>query len=177
MHHWPQAVVQANARAVVCRDVCANVAYVSVQILMAPLPFTNLTCYRQTDRQTDRQIDTPASECFDRFSNQPPEGLQAYVEVLKQVLGGLPLVPWRVANASSFFQLFQATSALVQSNLLLPRKHARFLFSPQAFVLSSAPSGVLAMAQAAGAEGGDWKTKLNLPPKDTRIRTEASRPT
>lgn len=31
------------------------------------------------------------------------------------------------------------------------------------------------MAQA-GAEGGDWKTKLNLPPKDTRIRTEASMP-
>jgi hypothetical protein len=28
-----------------------------------------------------------------------------------------------------------------------------------------------AMAQQAG-EGADWKNKLNLPPKDTRIRTE-----
>lgn len=35
-----------------------------------------------------------------------------------------------------------------------------------------------AMAQAApnaaAAEGGDWKARLNLPPKDTRIRTEVS---
>lgn len=28
------------------------------------------------------------------------------------------------------------------------------------------------MAQPAGPEGADWKAKLNLPPKDTRIRTE-----
>jgi hypothetical protein len=35
---------------------------------------------------------------------------------------------------------------------------------------------LVAMAQAApnaaAAEGGDWKARLNLPPKDTRIRTE-----
>jgi hypothetical protein len=31
-----------------------------------------------------------------------------------------------------------------------------------------------AAPNAAAAEGGDWKARLNLPPKDTRIRTEVS---
>jgi hypothetical protein len=71
---------------------------------------------------------------------------------------------------------FQSDFAVVQSNLLpSPHRRSLFLLVPS-LVLSSALSGVLAMAQAAGAEGGDWKTKLNLPPKDTRVRTEASRP-
>jgi len=30
----------------------------------------------------------------------------------------------------------------------------------------------MAAAQAAAGQEGDWKNKLNLPPKDTRIRTE-----
>jgi hypothetical protein len=79
--------------------------------------------------------------------------------------------PHDPARPTSFVPNKQRTDTGI---LGFPRALSRHLLPPHRSLCCLPALAAAPMAQPAG-EGADWKAKLNLPPKDTRIRTEVRR--